>query len=132
MANQPIFNGEELVRRLAEAGQAVRFGSGVLGKTSYAVIVLLILWAIIIWRLGDNAALNATLFAAGFVASGVFLWWLRATHRFAENNPAQAMLDGAEFTAYKRFEAEVKGGPTPTLSDARPTLVIEQVPKFDG
>src|SRR4051812_39474130 len=31
---------------------------------------------------------------------------------FAERNPAQAMLEDAEFMEFKRFEAQAKGAPT--------------------
>ena len=105
-------NPDDIVRQIAEAGKGVRFGRGVVGKTGHAMIVVIALWGVIIWRLGDNAALNAGLIAAGLVGTAVFVWWTLATQRFAERNPAQAMLEGAEFLEYKRFEAQTKlGGP---------------------
>lgn len=101
-------NPDDIIRQIAEAGKGVRFGRGVVGKTGHAVIAVIALWGLIIWRLGDSMELNAALLAAGVVGTAVFVWWTLATQRFAERNPAQAMLEGAEFLEYQRFEAQTK------------------------
>ena len=45
----------------------------------------------------------------GLIASGLFIWWTLSTQGFAERNPGQAMLDGAEFLDYYKFEVQAKG-----------------------
>lgn len=99
----------DIIRRVAEAGMGIRFGRGVVAKTGYAIIVVLGIWLAIVFRLGASLTLNLFLIGVGLVATCLGIWWVRATQSFAERNPAQAMLDGAEFLEYQRFEAQVKG-----------------------
>ena len=85
------------------------------------------IWAVVVWRLGTDPWANVTLFGAGVVVTGVFVWWVRSTQSFAERNPAQAMLEGAEFLEFRKFEAQAKGvtlGSSPKLPDpSKPPLV---------
>src|SRR3712207_2125779 len=46
------------------------------------------------------------------VPTGAAVWWIKNMQNFAERNPAQAMLEGAEFMEFKRFEAQAKGVPS--------------------
>lgn len=100
----------EIIRQVAERGLGIKFGRGVAAKTAYAMIALLVIWLGVIWKLGDGLMLNCFLIGAALAATAVDVWWIWSTQRFAERNPAQALLDGAEFIEYKKFEAEVKGG----------------------
>ena len=91
------------------------------------MLAVLALWAVIAWRLGPELYVNAMLVGIGLVASAFCIWWTYATQKFAERNPAQAMLDGAQFIEYKRFEAEAKGqlsAPSALIEDpGSPTLL---------
>jgi hypothetical protein len=118
-APQPFDPGEWL-HRFQEAGSNVKFGSGIVAKTNRAVLAVLGLWGVIAWKLGPSWIGNAALICVGIAATAFVVWWAKATHSFAERNPAQAVLDGAQFVAYKRFEAEWKGLPAPA-----PSPVIE-------
>jgi hypothetical protein len=124
----PQLDPDDLLRRAVEAGRNIKFGRGVVGKTSYAVMALIPLWVAIILRLSANMGLNAVLMAAGIIASALIVWWVRATQRFAAENPAQAMLEGAELIEYQRMEAQVKGGAIlaqgPKDIDAEAQIVI--------
>ena len=97
------------IRRAAESGLGVRFARGVVGKTGHAMIALLIGWLIIFWRLNANFVQDAFLVGAGIVATGVFVWWANSTQKFAERNPGQALMDGAQFLEYRKFEVQAKG-----------------------
>jgi hypothetical protein len=99
------------VRKLSESYGRIKFGRGVVGKTSYAMIALLIVWGVVIWKMSGNWFDLFPLFG-GCIATGVFVWWTRSTQDFAQRNEAQAMLEGAEFLEYRKFEAEAKGGLT--------------------
>jgi hypothetical protein len=99
-----------MVRKLTEAYGRAKFGRGVVGKTGHAMIGLLIVWAIVVWRL-SGTWLDVPLVLAGVIATGAFMWWTRSTQQFAERNPAQAMLEGGEFLEYHKFEAQAKGLP---------------------
>lgn len=81
---------------------------------------LLIVWGIVAWRWTDNLASDGGLLVVGLAASVVYWSWMKSTQRFAERNPAQAMLEGAEFIEYQKFEAQVKG-----LPPGRSALQIE-------
>lgn len=102
----------EIIRQVAERGLGIKFGRGVAAKTAYAMCALLvIIWGGVIWKLGDSIVQNCFLVGSASVASALTVWWICSTQRFAERNPAQAILDGAQFIEYKRFEAQAKGSP---------------------
>jgi hypothetical protein len=132
MANDlgPAPNPNDILRKVAEAGMGVRFGRGVVAKTGYAVVAVLVIWLGVVWRIGDSLVQNCFLAGAALVASALVIWWILATQRFAERNPAQAMLDGAEFIEYKRFEATSKDGSSAIGSleseESRPHVQIER------
>jgi hypothetical protein len=99
-----------MVRKLTEAYGRAKFGRGVVGKTGHAMIGLLIVWGVVVWRI-SGTWIDAPLVLAGVIATVAFMWWTRSTQQFAERNPAQAMLEGAEFLEYHKFEAQAKGLP---------------------
>jgi hypothetical protein len=97
--------------RLAGTYSGVRFPRGVVGKTSNAMMAVLGLWVVIAWRWSSDLKLDAGLSLIGLAATGAFIWWTRSTQTFAAQNPAQAILEGAEFLQYQQFEAQMKGYP---------------------
>jgi hypothetical protein len=99
------------LKKLTESYSQIRLGKGVVGKTGQAMLMLLGVWGVIAWRWTDSLVTDSGLLLGGVAASSVFIWWVRSTQRFAHENPAQAMLDGAEFLEYHKFEAQVKGLP---------------------
>ncbi|MDQ6867902.1 MAG: hypothetical protein M3178_05710 [Pseudomonadota bacterium] len=60
-------------------------------------------------KITDSIVTDTVLFVVGAVVTSLFIWWVRKTQEFAEKNPAQAILDGAEFIEYQKFTAQVKG-----------------------
>jgi hypothetical protein len=108
-SNDPV----EMARRLAESFRQVRFGPGVVGKTSYVLLALIGVWALVIWRLSSDVVLDAALMLAAGVVTAICLWWMRRTHAFAEKNPGLALLEGAHLLAYQRFLAQAKGHRSP-------------------
>jgi hypothetical protein len=104
-----------LVRKLTEAYGRFRFGRGVVGKTGHAMIAILIVWGLVVWRLSGTWTDIFTI-SAGLIATVTFAWWTKSTQSFAERNPAQAMLEGAEFLEYHKFEVQAKGLPPATSS----------------
>ena len=110
MSNEsPPPDVEGALRSILESGRNIKFGSGVSGKTGRMMYLVLGLWIFILARLGENLPLDAIFIGVGILASSLAAWWMRSTQKFAERNPAQAVLDGAEFIEYKRFEAQTKG-----------------------
>jgi hypothetical protein len=99
----------DILTRIGETFSGVKFGRGVVAKTGHAMIGLLIVWCVVAWRWTDNLAADGGLLLVGTIASCVFLRWMSSTQAFAERNPAQAMLDGAEFLEYRKFEEQAKG-----------------------
>lgn len=73
------------------------------------MLALLGVWLLIVWRWTDNIWTDVGLALIGAAAAGVFVWWVKSTQDFAERNPAQALLEGAELLEYQKFEAEAKG-----------------------
>ena len=119
------------IKGLAESATRVRLAPGVVGKTTFGFLGLCALWGIIFWRLGTDPWLNVPLFAGGCIATLVFLQWSKQTRKFAEDNPALALMEGADITEYKKFEAQSKGQvqieATPVIPD--PAGSSPQIPK---
>jgi hypothetical protein len=109
----PEINGDpiEVLKKIAESHRQIRFGRGVVGRTSYATIAILGIWAVVVARLSENLLLDGALLLGGLISTGIYCWWVKGTHRYAKENPALALLEGAELLEYQRFEAQVKGGP---------------------
>src|SRR5437879_5006095 len=99
----------DFIDKLAESYRHVRFGRGLVAKTGYATIALMTLWGIILWRLSESLWFDLALFAAGTIATVIYLWWVRGAQQFAKENPELALLEGAELLEYRRFEAQAKG-----------------------
>jgi hypothetical protein len=98
------------------------------------MLALMGVWAVIVWRL-SGAWVDIALIGAGLVATGTGIWWVRATQDFAQRNPAQALLEGAEFLEYQKFEAQAKGliklPPSPVV-EGHPSSLISQSGSTSG
>jgi len=90
------------------------------------MIALLILWAFIVWRLPANASWYDPLLLIGVIATATVIWWVSSTQGWAQRNPGLAVLEGAQFLDYFRFELQAKGqlhlprGPSITDPDRPP------------
>lgn len=113
MAKQPKRDGVQdmLLQKLGESYSQVKLGPGVVGKTTRVTLGLVAIWLLIIWKLGENTSLNCFLLGSGAVITAASLWWIKRTQDFAEKHPDVALLEGAEFIAYQKWQAEVKGQP---------------------
>ena len=76
-------------------------------------MALMAVWAIVLWKLSPDLVMNLFLFAGGLTATGIYRWWITKTHEFAESHPDLALLEGAEFIEYHKWEAEINGLPIP-------------------
>jgi hypothetical protein len=103
------------LKRLTESYRQVRLGRGVVGKTGYVMMGLMGVLGVVAWKWSGQST-DLGLFGIAVLAAGVVVWWVRSIQAFAERNPAQAMLEGAEFIEYQKFEAQAKG--LPKLEDA--------------
>jgi hypothetical protein len=104
-SNDPL----EIVRRLAESFRQIKFGAGVVGKTSRVMLGLVGVWVVVVWRLSNDLLLDGALILAGCLVTAICVWWTRRTHAFAERNPGLALLEGAHLLEYQRFLAQAKG-----------------------
>jgi hypothetical protein len=95
--------------KLTEKFGQIKFPPGLIGKSSYVMIGLLVLWAIIAFRMSSNSSWHDPLLLVGIIATATVIWWVWSTQRFAERNSGLAVLEGAEFLAYHRFEVQAKG-----------------------
>ena len=120
-----------IVRSLAESYQGIKLARGVVGKTTYATIGLFGLWAIVLWRLSGNWALDAFLAGGGLVASGLYVWFVKKTQDFATKNPGLALLEGAEFVEYQKWDAQIKGYPPLKSIPVAGTTAIEDLSGHD-
>ena len=120
------------LKGLAESATRIRLAPGVVGKTTFGFLGLCALWGIIFWRLSSDPWLSVPLFGGGCIVTLVFLRWSKETRKFAEDNPALALMEGADITEYKKFEAQAKGQPqiekSPLITDPAGPPVTEIPP----
>ena len=72
----------DLVKRLAESYTNVKFGSGVVGKTSYAIAGVFLVWAIVLTRLTENLWFDLALIAGAGLVTYIYVWWVQRTQDF--------------------------------------------------
>jgi hypothetical protein len=95
----------EIFKQLTQsAGAAFRFGSGVMGKSAILLFMLLLVLGSAVWRLGATAAIVGI----AVLAVAAFFGWLLLILRYTQAHPETALLEGAEWTAWKKFEASAK------------------------
>jgi hypothetical protein len=118
------------LKRLTEAGTRVRLAPGVIGKSSIIDIGVVVLWGIVLTRFSPTTPwwYNVGLVGVAFFATLVAQRETKHMRDFAEKNPALALMEGADITEYKKFEAQSKGllpgeklptlvGPTSQVTD---------------
>jgi len=76
-----------LVEKVLEAGRNVRFGKGVVSKTSYIAAFVVAVWGIVAWKWSESLIMDAGLLVAGTVVTAFGVWFIGGTRRFAERNP---------------------------------------------
>jgi hypothetical protein len=91
------------------------------------MLAVLTIWLMIAWRWSGNLSADVGLGIVGLAATAAFIWWVRSTQKFAQENPAQALMEGAELLEYQKFEAQAKGMPP-----FRESPVIEGRPSKDS
>jgi len=106
----------DFIAQLKEVGGVFKFGSGVLGKSAIALGVLLIAVIVAVSRLHSDMAILATIIIAVLLFAG----WFRYVLKFAGEHPDVALLEGAEWMGWKRFEAAAKGY-IPKIPEKEPT-----------
>jgi hypothetical protein len=119
-----------------EVGAAFRLGSGVLGKSAIAIGLFIVVGGIALFRLHSDEAILGALVV---IALGFFLWFFPVL-RFVERNPDAGLLDGSEWTGFKRFQASAKGyipdtsnpePTTPTGTDFAVTVIAPKKPEVE-
>jgi hypothetical protein len=108
---------EKTLKALRESGGVFKFGSGLMGKSS---IVLCVLEA---GLFGVAWSIHSDWMKFGAIVLGVLIFygWLRHIIAFADKYPDKVLLEGAEWSEYKRFEASAKNF-SPSPQDLQPTL----------
>ena len=103
------------INYLKEVGGVFKFGSGVLGKSAIAIGILMLAGAIAVGRLKTDSAI---LIALGIMALIFLLWFFPVMH-FVQKHPDMALLEGAEWTGWQRFQVAAKGY-LPSAQDKQP------------
>ena len=103
---------DAILAKAVESSQNVKFGKGVVSKTTYVAALVIATWIVIAWRWSADLMADGGLLIAGLAATAFGAWYIKSSQNFAERNPAQAMLDGAEFLEWSRLEAAAKGIPS--------------------
>jgi hypothetical protein len=111
------------IKRLTEAGTRVRLAPGVIGKSSAIYIGVVVLWGIVLTRLTPTGPwwFNGALVGVATYATLVASRWTKHMRNFAEKNPSLALMEGADITEYKKFEAQSKALPA---GDKSPPVVV--------
>ena len=93
------------LKSLKEVGGIFKFATGVLGKSAIVLGILLVVAIVAVWRLHSDVAIFGTVVLA---ALSFFLWFYPVI-KFAGKHPDIALLEGAEWSGFQRFQAEAKG-----------------------
>ena len=101
---------------IGEVGRVFRLGTGVLGKSAIAVGLFIVAGCIALWRLKSDGAI---LLALGILAFVLFARFFPIM-LLGRKNPGAALLEGAEWTGWQRFQAAAKGF-LPSPADIQPT-----------
>lgn len=119
---------DEILATALESSRNVKFGRGVVSKTSYVAALVIVVWIAVAWRWSGDLSSDLGLLIAGVIATGFAGWYVKATQNFAERNPAQALLEGAELLEWQRQEAAAKGF-TPVAGAPSIELPPSQTPR---
>jgi hypothetical protein len=108
---------DDFLHTVKEVGGVFKFGTGVLGKSAIALGVLLIAVIVAVARLHSDGAIIAVI----IIGAALFFGWFAYVLRFAGDHPDAALLEGAEWSSYHKFQAAAKGY-TPTQAEQQPVL----------
>lgn len=99
---------------IKEIGGVLKLGSGLLGKSAIALCIWLGIILVAVFRLKSDLAI------VGVIAIGAigFFAWFFPVIKFAKKNPAEALLEGAEWSGFQKFQASAKNF-VPTPDDTR-------------
>ena len=129
------------IKKLAESATRIRLAPGVIGKSTYINVGTVVLWAIVLWRLSPTEFIfDGILIGCAVLAT---LWGqrqCRLMREFAIANPSLALMEGADITEYKKFEAEAKSiknvGKSPLTTDPNKPVIsaipVSEEPEQDG
>src|SRR2546427_9769397 len=97
---------------IAAAAEKIRFGPGVVGKATVALVAMFGVLAVVAWRLiGAPLEVILALLVVALLAVGTFAWFFRRTMAFAEKHPAQALLEGIELVRWQETAVAAKNTP---------------------
>ena len=114
-----ILGIEDLLKNFGistESVDRIRLAKGVVGKTTTAVLIVLMVLALAIFKLNNPQLILILGIAAGFV----FLVYFIGVMLFAHKNPGPALLEGAELLRWRQFDLATKGSPSQPASPSLP------------
>jgi hypothetical protein len=101
----------------------IRLGSGLVGKTTWAAIAAIAVLGLIASRLSDPWILAGL----GALVGVIFMTYLWKVMSFARDNPAAALLEGADLVQWQRGELAAKGIQFPPRQPSiEPPKALEQ------
>src|SRR2546422_1203811 len=92
---------DQLVSVVKEVGGVFKFGSGVLGKSAIAVGIIMLAAFVAVFRLHSDISIIGVI----LIAAAVFFIWFFYVLAFVAKHPDLALLEGAEWTGFQRFQA---------------------------
>jgi hypothetical protein len=114
-------NTDEIFKRLAARANQFRFGPGVVGKTTALSLAVMLVLAAGMYRSEGNPYVIAGLAIAALVfATFVIL----KQFKFAEKNPAAALLEGAHLIEWRHMDMATQDFPNAPSSPS--SKMIEQ------
>jgi hypothetical protein len=123
---------DEILASAVESSRNIKFGRGVVSKTSYVAAFVVAVWLAVAWNWQGELSENIGRLIAGVIPTLFAVWFIRETQKFAEKNPAQALLEGAELLEWQKTEIQAKGLPpapaSPSLPGHGSALVLDLKP----
>lgn len=109
----------------AESLDKIRLGPGVVGRSATVAVAALIVLAVAAYKINNDYFLFAIVILVVLIFAG-FFW---GAMRYADRNPAAALLEGAELVTWRKQELAAKNVPhlpdSPVITDPRPPSIGE-------
>ena len=98
-------NPLEIMKALTQStGGMLRFGKGFMGRSAGLLYVLLLILGVAIARVPGTIAI----LSIAVLAIVAFFLWLIVMRDHTQKHPDSALLEGAEWTAWKKYESRTK------------------------
>lgn len=98
-----------------ESGDHIRLKGGIVGKTTYAIVALMGVLAVLAWKANPSDVMSIV-----WAGASIFVLYFIGVLVFGFINPGAALLEGAELVRWRKIDLEAKSIPHPPSTQVIP------------